>query len=643
MKRWASLTVGILLTATTGWADGFGTIDHGVLGVANTDVVTRVIQVTLNPSNDWVQCWGTWPWRADGTELAYTAKLGNSSTSDEICVMAPDGTDWRRLTFNDRCDSHASFTPNGSKIVFQRNATNNQGEIWIMDAADGANQTSLTAAHGGYVVPESGENKPMVSPDGTKIMFRSGDDDTNALWVMSISGLDPVRVTPEWQGEINKHSWSPDSRWILYNARESGASMPTDLYKIRPDGTELTSLTPTNDYFCANWAAFSPDGTKIAFHQNNHSWDPDGTNDMYKLSIMNPDGSDLHDIVTINENDDPEDWGDVCGPVSWSPNSQWLQFKTHNSNDNNVICIMYLPTEEVIQLTDGYDDYRAWWSPDGAHILFRDRGSATRDGNQYRDDLLVLELADPSLYARCTYLYWQDQDRNLIQWRLDDNCQFINMEQSPSYGKWSLATAGDLNQNGLSDTLWINENAADFKARVVYDGLKDHYQTWSMPAWKAVAIACVNKDRLGDLIWQDAAGDVWLSAQIRTGGWKSAVLLGSFPNASLAAACSKPLAKTGAYVYLQDPVNAGNIVYVYSINPLTYELELFKTYKKNDLYTRLQSVADIDGDGAADMIWHRKRPGLNEVKVWMMNPDHTLRERLGWKWVPGWTLQGAGR
>ena len=38
---------------------------------------------------------------------------------------------------------------------------------------DGSNQQSLTQVHGGPVVAGGCEQKPMVSPDGTKIAFRA--------------------------------------------------------------------------------------------------------------------------------------------------------------------------------------------------------------------------------------------------------------------------------------------------------------------------------------------------------------------------------------------------------------------------------------------------------------------------------------
>jgi Tol biopolymer transport system component len=339
----------------------------------------------------------------------------SARTNDEICIKSANGSQWRRLTSNGWCDSHGSFAAGGSKIVFQREV-NNRATVWIMDAADGANQVSLTAAHAGPVVVGCGENKPVVSPDGTKIAFRSGDDDTNSIWVMSIEGLNPVRITPANYGECGKQTWSPDGQWILFNAKPNDGTntldMPTDLFKVRIDGSSLTSLTPTNDYYCANWAAFSPNGQTIAFHQSNRNFEPLATNQNYKLTLMNADGSGARNLVVASDYSmTEEEWDGLCGPISWSPNGQWLQFKAwDDGSDSTVICMINVATGERVQLTDGYNDYRAWWSDDGKYILFRDRSYGARDVDQYGADLLVLEMKNPELFASARILNDYDGD-----------------------------------------------------------------------------------------------------------------------------------------------------------------------------------------------------------------------------------------
>ncbi|HNQ35256.1 MAG TPA: hypothetical protein PKN80_04245 [bacterium] len=266
-KKWCLLVLAFLLLGTL---TAQASINHGLLGVFDDDVVESIVQITpgdpLNPTQsakDWVPCWGVNPWSYDGEWIVYQAAIGTGASEyqrNEICIIRPDGTGWQRLTNNtNTCDNHGNFTPDGNRILFQRyDDSEDYARIWIMDR-DGTDQQNLTAVHGGPVNGNECEQKPMVSPDGTKIAFRACvDRDTEEIWVMDIDGTDPIKVS----GNINKgnkHSWSPDSQWVLFSADPSENSN-SRIYKVRRDGTGLVMLSEEVGDFCENWANWSPDG-----------------------------------------------------------------------------------------------------------------------------------------------------------------------------------------------------------------------------------------------------------------------------------------------------------------------------------------------------------------------------------------------
>jgi Tol biopolymer transport system component len=70
----------------------------------------------------------------------YSDRDGNQ----EIYVMnAADGSNQTRLTYNNVTDSGSSWSPDGTKIAFASNQDGNL-EIYLMNAADGSGQTRLT-------------------------------------------------------------------------------------------------------------------------------------------------------------------------------------------------------------------------------------------------------------------------------------------------------------------------------------------------------------------------------------------------------------------------------------------------------------------------------------------------------------------
>lgn len=96
-----------------------------------------VVQLTSGSSVD-----GHVSWSPDGTKIAferYTTTLGS-----QIYVMnAADGSGLKRLTFNGTDNRQPSWSPDGAKIVFTKSATFNSPQIYVMDAADGSGQTRL--------------------------------------------------------------------------------------------------------------------------------------------------------------------------------------------------------------------------------------------------------------------------------------------------------------------------------------------------------------------------------------------------------------------------------------------------------------------------------------------------------------------
>jgi len=146
---------------------------------------------------------------SDGTQIVFRGDLDATEPSgdEEIYVIDADGTNVRRLTDNADFDSAPVWSPDGTRIAFERAAAGTftpgteaqEKDIYVMNA-DGSDVRRLTYSPGL-------DEGPAWSPDGTKIAFSSARDGQQEIYVMNADGSDPRRLTsnpardesPDWQ------------------------------------------------------------------------------------------------------------------------------------------------------------------------------------------------------------------------------------------------------------------------------------------------------------------------------------------------------------------------------------------------------------------------------------------------------------
>ncbi|MBW1787938.1 MAG: PD40 domain-containing protein, partial [Deltaproteobacteria bacterium] len=445
MKSLSWAVVGIIaaVALAAGPAVAAGT-DWGQLGVADTDRVEKIVQVTDNSADDRVSApyytsyFYTDAWRSGSQWIVYTSIPVNSgldTESSEIWVVKPDGSGANKLTENSVEDANAGFTPDGNDIVFERNVIceppkvasgeqpgiETRREIWKMGFSEsglGTDPVSLTLEHlGPCEVPPlqsrngcvgieciEDEKFAKVSPDGTMIAFLAYEDSGSDLvqqegwylWVMDMDGSNPRKVS----GSVEifgcnepQHSWSPDSQWVLFTGK-GGTHGKAVIYRTKPDGiTPPEAFTPDDINLNSIWAVWSPDGAKIAYTRH-ETIEPlpltPGIDMIYQstVTLMDPDGTEKTDLVTF-ENYDGE--FQIPGPKSWDPGSTYIAYTVREFNgdlkgtidSSRSIWMVSRDGLENIQLTENYCDFEPRWSPDGTLILFADdKYNVSRDGNE---------------------------------------------------------------------------------------------------------------------------------------------------------------------------------------------------------------------------------------------------------------------
>lgn len=213
------------------------------------------------------------------------------------------------------------FPPIGGRVVFH---SDRDGEIDIYTMnADGSAVQRLTDAAGR-------DFEPDWSPDGSTIVFSSDrDDPDNAqLYLMNADGSNQRRLASPLADDQVGARWSPDGQWILFHSNPQVDGMPTfDVYKIRPDGSELTNLTdaPGNN-FMGDW---SPDGQRIVFISQR-----DGNRELY---VMNADGSNQTRLT---------DGGWENSLPRWSPNGQQIVFESNRTGSTYGLFVIDAPDQQ---------------------------------------------------------------------------------------------------------------------------------------------------------------------------------------------------------------------------------------------------------------------------------------------------------
>jgi TolB protein len=131
-------------------------------------------------------------WSPNGERIAFTSDRDGDNW--DLYVMDSEGTHPRRLTNTPADEASPAWSPDGEKIAYvidvgkDKESFDNE-EIYVMNP-DGSGQTRLTDIDGNDHWP------PSWSPDGTRIAFTSdGTDEVGEIYVMNADGSGLTQLT----------------------------------------------------------------------------------------------------------------------------------------------------------------------------------------------------------------------------------------------------------------------------------------------------------------------------------------------------------------------------------------------------------------------------------------------------------------
>ena len=243
-------------------------------------VVGGLKNLTSNVAED-----STPAWSPDGSKIAFTS---NRDGAGDIYLMDADGSDVVRLTYTPARETSPVWSPDGKKIIFDSERDGNR-ELYIMNI-DGSDQTRLTFN------PTADAGAVSFSPDGKRIAFaRNASNEGQAafnydIYTMNVDGSDVRQLTTDSEFDAEP-IWSPDGTKILFTSGRE--RMYFKIYSVNPDGSGETKLM-TNSSSGESAFSFTSDGKQIFCIGDTP--EKVGSNQIY---LMNADGTDRRQITSF--------------------------------------------------------------------------------------------------------------------------------------------------------------------------------------------------------------------------------------------------------------------------------------------------------------------------------------------------------
>jgi hypothetical protein len=197
-------------------------------------------------------------WSPDGATLAF--ERNRAKLAGDIYLISSDGSGLRPLTNDVSDDGDPAWSPDGRLIAFHRN-----GQIYVMNAADGSGGRPLSSTHCDY--------EPAWSPNGSRIAFASCRNGMWQILVMNADGSGETNITANLPARAP--SWSPDGSRIAFQGWNGKADA---IFVVNPDGSGLTQVAPYGLTPAWSW-----DSRSIVF-------------ELYGLKVMNADGTGIHPL-----------------------------------------------------------------------------------------------------------------------------------------------------------------------------------------------------------------------------------------------------------------------------------------------------------------------------------------------------------
>ena len=362
-------------------------------GAGKTGIYTAAVggEKTVQLTSDSGDCCPTWS--PDGQQIAFSRYSDHLQTILEVPALG--GMEHRLYRGADSMGGGLSWSPDGNYIAFVASPSGDRtrSSILFLSLVDSRTH-EVTSPPPGYL-----DRSPTFSPDGKRLAFIRSTiaGVSNDIYVMSLGGGNPKRLTFDNRPIMGSPTWTADSREIVFS---SDRGVATGLWRVSATGCTPTPVAgPVGD---AKWPSIPANGKHALVYEQGafktNIWRlnlRDAIHHERPLQIVSEKGDKMRPELSpdgkqvVFESNRLGFWdlwtcglekGDcqqitalhgTAGRARWAPNGRYIAFEFH-PNEHSEIYIVEVPggIPHLLRTIPGADNLSPSWSRDGRWLYF---------------------------------------------------------------------------------------------------------------------------------------------------------------------------------------------------------------------------------------------------------------------------------
>ena len=201
------------------------------------------------------------------------------------------------------------------------------------------------------------ETFPVLSPDGTTILYVSAARGSRDIYSQRVGGRNPVAIAADPNREESAPAFSPDGARIAFHELDETGG----IFIAGATGESVRRVTDSGFH-----PAWSPDGNSLVFNSTEAIGVPSSRRATNTLWVVDVAGGSPRKISD----------GDAVQPA-WSPSGKRIAFWSNTGGQRDIFTIPAQGGERVAVVQDSALDWCPIWTPDGRQLYFAsNRGGA---------------------------------------------------------------------------------------------------------------------------------------------------------------------------------------------------------------------------------------------------------------------------